>query len=103
MKINDVEFDFNATKLSGMEALDKAMPPCAKAVLDGVKLAEKGHYYDGAKMQIDAFRQFFLDLVGVDVVKDCDDVALATAMFEDFNKQIEEQKKRVKEEYFKRK
>ena len=103
MKINDVEFDFNATKLENLKKIDECMPNLQKALDEGAKLFKQNKMYEGAKRQIDAVKQFFIDLVGVDIVKDCDDIALAVAFVQDFNIQVDKQREKVTQEYFKRK
>ena len=102
MTINGKTFDFNGTKLGNLKKLQDGIAACAEKVLEGSKKMEAGLFYDGAVIQIDAFRQFFIDVVGEDVVGDCDDLALASAYFEDFQKKIVEQRDKVKKEYFRR-
>lgn len=102
MKINGIEFEFNATKLDGMKKLEEAMDIQKPKLEKSSMLMAEGKYYQGAKMQIEATSDFFKHVAGKDIVGDCDDVALVSAFLEDFNRQVEEQKKKVKEEYYKR-
>lgn len=102
MRINDKDFDFNATSLEGIKKQEEATEKRKPIMEEAQNLMKEGKLYEGSKMLIEAVRAFFLELAGIDIVGDCDDVVLATAFLEDFNKQVGEQRDKVRELYFKR-
>lgn len=102
MKINDVTFEFNSTTLEGIEAMENAFKATEGIRKSADAAIDAGNLVAGAKLSIQANREFFKTLVGVDVVGDCNSPILAGIFLESFNKQCEEQKRKLREEYFKR-
>ncbi len=101
MKINNVSFDFDATSLEGIKAVEEAFKKHSELSKKSAAYIKQGRLYDAAVLSIEAVKDFFISLVNVDVVGECNSPVLAAAFIEDFQKQCEEQRQRVKKDYFK--
>lgn len=99
MTINKIDFDFDSTTLEGIEKIDMAKKGIEKLQTDIAN--EKGSLLKVAKRTIKAFRDFFQEISGKDIVGDCNSPYLAKCYFDDFNKQCEAQQKKLREDYFK--
>ncbi len=101
MKINGREFNFDATTLDGIKAMEDALKNYQKEAKRSTDLIRQGKLYDAAVHSIESVKEFFIKLVGVDVVGDCNSPTLAAIFVEDFQKQCDAQRMKVKKDYFK--
>ena len=82
MKINGIEFDFNIGVVSNIENYNRGLAVLDKANEDIKK------YEDGSPQiiatEIQAFKDFFYEATGVDVIYNVDDVAVAIDCYMEF-------------------
>lgn len=93
MKINGIEFDFNIGIVSNIENYNRGL-----AVLDKAK-EEIQKYADGSPQiiatEIQAFKDFFYEATGVDVIYNVDDIAVAIDCYMEFLDIVKAQKENI--------
>ena len=93
MKINGIEFDFNIGVVSNIENYNRGLAVLDKANEDIKK------YEDGSPQiiatEIQAFKDFFYEATGVDVIYNVDDVAVAIDCYMEFLDLVRAQKDNI--------
>lgn len=84
MNINGMELEFNVYKVSNTKKLEENMIRLKEGEEEGKALLTSGKLYDGINTMYNVYKNFFVDLLGVDVVGECDDVLEAQKMVVDF-------------------
>lgn len=101
MIVNGIKFDFNGTTLEGLKKVEDAIATIKPMQDEAQELVAAGHLVEGAEKSIEAVRTFFLEVTGIDVVGDCDSPVKASIYMEDFNTQVDKQKKAIRDTYYK--
>lgn len=101
MNINGKTFEFDATTLEGIKAVEEATHDRLEAAKKANDLVKKGKLYDAAVLSIQLAKDFFIKLVGIDIVGDCNSPVLAAMYLEDFQRQCDLQRQKVRKDYFK--
>lgn len=93
MKINGIEFDFNIGIVSNIENYNRGL-----SVLDKAN-EEIQKYADGSPQiiatEIQAFKDFFYEATGVDVIYNVDDVSVAIDCYMEFFELVKAQKENI--------
>ena len=84
MVINGKELNFNIYKVSDVKKLEDGINKVKEGEEEGRALLQSGKLYEGINKMHSTYKSFFIDLVGVDVVGDCDDTLEAQKMVTDF-------------------
>ena len=88
MKINGKELEFNIYKVSDVKKLEENMIKLKEGEEEGKALLTSGKLYDGINTMYNVYKNFFIDLLGVDVVGDCDDTLEAQKMVAEFIEEV---------------
>lgn len=93
MKINGIEFDFNIGIASNVENYNKGLAVLDKANKEIQKYADGSPQIISAEIQ--AFKDFFYEATGVDVIYNVDDVAVAIDCYIEFLELVKSQKENI--------
>jgi len=91
-KINDVEFEFDIYEVEDAKRLEEVYSKIEKGEAEAVTLLRDKKIGQGVEALYDCYKKFFIDLVGVDVIKDLNNALKAQRLVVDFVKGLDPSK-----------